>query len=319
MNRVAIVGGCRTPFVRAGGALAKHSFLDLGAHAVRELVKRLELDPKGIDELVYSTVLLDPRAPNFARETLFRAGLPATVSAHSVSNNCISGLVSLTMLADAIKVGRIKVGIGGGSESMSRPTLTLSHRAEAFFLKLARARSLGDRLKVISGFKFGFIMPQPPSPKEPSTGLTMGQHCELSAQEFNLAREGQDAWALRSHQMAAKAQQAGILADEIAPVGDVTKDNLIRADTTIEKLRKLGPVFDRGGKGTVTAGNASSLTDGASAICLMSEGEARRQGREILGFLEAIEYAGINPADGLLMAPALAWPITSLHCKTVRH
>ena len=308
MNRVAIIGGVRTPFVRAGGVFAQASFLDLGVHTLRALVHRLGLDPARIDEVVYSTVLLDPRAPNFAREMVLRSGLPATVAAHSVSNNCISGLVAATMLADGIRSGRIRTGIGGGSESMSRPTLTLHPRGEDLFLRLARARSLGERLKLAASFRPRFLLPLPPSPKEPSTGLTMGQHCEMTAQELRIPRAVQDGIAFRSHQNAARAQGAGHLRAEIEPFGGVEEDNLIRRDTSLEKLAKLSPVFDRSGVGTLTAGNSSALTDGASAFCLMAEEEAVAQGREILGFIEATEFAAISPADGLLQAPGLALP-----------
>jgi acetyl-CoA acetyltransferase family protein len=294
--------------VKAGGVFSTQSFLDLGIHAVNSLVKRLSLDPQRIDELIFGTVLLDPRLPNYARELVLRSGLPKSLGAHAISNNCISGLVALNMVAESIRVGRVKVGIAAGSESMSRPTLTLHPKAEALFLALARARSLSERIKILSAFRLKYVLPQPPSPKEPSTGLTMGQHCELSAKEFQITREQQDAIALRSHQNAAKAQKSGYLRDEIEPLLGVDADNLVRSDTTIEKLQKLKPVFDRSAAGTLTAGNSSALTDGASALCLMSEKEARAQGREILGFVECVKYSAIDPSYGLLMAPGLAVP-----------
>jgi len=308
MHKVAIVGGCRTPFVRAGGKFARAGFLDLGVHTFKALVERLSLNPALIDEFVFGTVLLDPRAPNYAREVVLRSGLPPTISAHAVSNNCISGLTALSVLTDGIRVGRIKVGVGGGSESMSRPTLTFHPKAERFFLELSRARSLGERIKILSSYRPKFGLPVPPSPKEPSTGLTMGQHCELTTQELGIERRVQDEIALLSHQNAAKAAAAGYLKAEIAPFEGVEHDNLIRADTSMEKLAKLAPVFDRTGKGTLTAGNSSALTDGASLVCLMAEDEAKKQGREVLGFIEAIHFAGIDPRDGLLMAPTVALP-----------
>ena len=308
MPRVAIVGGCRTPFVRAAGALKELSFLDLGIHVTKALVRRLNLDANCIDEFIFGTVLLDPRLPNFAREVILRSGLPASISAHAISNNCISGLVAATMLSESIRSGRVKVGIAGGSESMSRPTLTLKSKAEDLFLRLARAKSAVERLKLLLSYRPSYIFPQPPSPKEPSTGLTMGQHCEITTKEFSIARAAQDAVALRSHQRASRAQNDGILGTEIEPLNGVIKDNLIRGDTTLEKLAKLKPVFDRSDKGTLTAGNSSSLTDGASVVCLMSDEEAKKQGKEIIGYIEGVEYAAIAPADGLLMAPGLSLP-----------
>lgn len=307
-SRVAIVGGCRTPFVKAAGVFGARSFLDLGVHAVTALVRRLGLEPQAIDELAFSTVLLDPRTPNAARELVLRAGLPHTLCAHFVSNNCISGLVAANMIAESIRAGRIKVGLAGGSESMSRPSLSLDPKGEALFLKLARARSIGEKLSILAAFRPRHLLPQPPSPKEPSTGLTMGQHCEITAKEFSIPREVQDKIALKSHQQAARAQKQGVFDEEIEPLDGQSKDNIVRADTTLEKLSTLKPVFDRGPQGTLTAGNSSPLTDGASAVCLMAEEEAKRQGKEILGFLEATEFAAIDPSDGLLMAPGIALP-----------
>jgi len=308
MERVAIVGGVRTPFVRAGGVFGNYSALDLGMHAVQSLVKRMQLDPATVQELSYGSVLLDPRTSNLAREIVLRTDLPKSIVAHSVSNYCISGLVAINAIAEGIRSGRINCGLAGGCESMSRPTLTLSYKAEAFFMALARARSLGEKLQAISTFRPGMLMPQPPSPKEPSTGKTMGQHCEMTTQELHISREIQDKIAFASHQNAARAQEAGHLAQEIEALGKVDRDNLIRKDSSLEKLAKLPPVFDRSGKGTLTAGNSSSLTDGASAICLMSEGEAHRQNRPILGYIEAVEFAAIAHNDGLLMAPGVAVP-----------
>ncbi len=308
MIRVALVGGCRTPFVKAGGVYSKFSLLDLGIHAVTSLVARLKLKPDDIDELSYSTVLLDPRLSNFAREIVLRSDLPKNLSAHSVTNNCISGLVAMNLIREGIVAGRIRSGIAGGAESMSCPALTWHPKAEALFLKLSRARTLGERLAAVLKYRPKYIFPVPPSPKEPSTGLTMGQHCELTAQEFAIPREIQDRIAFRSHNNAAKAQAADILNQEISPFAGVDKDNLIRGNTDLEKLAKLTPVFDRSDKGTLTAGNSSALTDGASAVCLMSEEEAKRQGREALAYVDGVEFSAIAPGEGLLMAPALALP-----------
>ena len=308
MQRVAIVAGCRTPFVRAAGAFSKYTALDLGMHIVPALVRRSGVDPSTLEELAFGSVLLDTRTPNLAREIVLRSGLPKNLNAHFVSNNCISGLVAATFISDAIRVGRIKVGIAGGVESMSRPALSVNAKAEALFIKLSRARTFSERLKIALGYRLKYAFPVPPSPKEPSTGLTMGQHCEITAQERQIARKLQDEIAFRSHQAAASAQAAGYFEAEIEALGDVKADNLVRKDTTLEKLSTLKPVFDRTSKGTLTAGNSSALTDGASAVLLMSEEEAKRQGKEILAFISASQFAAVAPADGLLMAPGLALP-----------
>ena len=306
--RVAIVGGVRTPFVRAGGVFSKYSALDLGKHVVVSCVEKLRLDPSTINELYFGTVLLDPRIPNLSREIILRSGLPKTIDGHFIANNCITGLVAASAAVDAIASGRIHCALVGGSESMSQPTLTFPRKGENFFFKLNKAKTLGAKLSLLTSFRPGFLAPQAPSPKEPSTGLTMGQHCELMAQEFKISRREQDEIALMSHQRAAEAQRDGTLQSQIVPLGDVKDDNLIRADTSLEKLSTLPAVFDRSAQGTISAGNSSALTDGASVVCLMSEEMARQQGREIFGYLEGVQFASVPPGDGLLMAPALALP-----------
>ena len=306
--RVAIVGGARTPFVKAAGVFSKHHFLDLAIHSVRGALERAGVKAEDIDEIAYSTVLLDPRMSNFAREIVLRTDLPNSIGAHSLSNNCISGLVAANWIVDSIKSGRIRSGIAGGAESMSRPTLTFHPKAEKLFIALSRARTMGQRLGLLAQYRPKYIFPIPPSPKEPSTGLTMGQHCEITTKEFKVARELQDEIAYKSHANAAKAQESGHLAQDIISLDGVEHDNIIRADTSVEKLAKLRPVFDRSEAGSLTAGNSSPLTDGASAVCLVSEEEAKSKGYEILGFVEGIEFSAIDPDDGLLMAPGLALP-----------
>jgi len=308
MTRVALVGGKRSPFTRAGTLLKKFSFLDLGIHVAEKTVEDLELSPSDLDEIAFSTVLLDPRFPNAARELVLRSSLPKSLSGHFVSNNCISGLVAVNLIRDGIACGRIQSGLAGGAESMSQPSLTLRRDAEKFFLNLSMARGFKNQLKAALKFKPGYLLPVPPSPKEPSTGLTMGQHCELTAKEFGIKREEQDEWALRSHKRAAAAKESGILDTEIAPIEGVDSDNFIRKETSQEKLASLRPVFDRTASGTLTAGNSSGLTDGSSLVCLMSEEKVKAEGREALAYIDAIEFAAIDPKDGLLMAPALALP-----------
>jgi len=309
MNRVAIVGGVRTPFVKAGTDFSNATALDLSKHVVTALVNRLNLDVSTIDELIFSTVLLDPRYPNLAREIVLRTDLPKNISAHFISNNCISGLVALNFLSDAIKTDRIKCGVGGGVESMSLPALTVNPKLERTFISLSRARSFGQKLALFAKIRPGQFLPRAPSPKEPSTGLTMGEHMEITTKAMNIARADQDKWALRSHQNAAKAQQEGILGAEIQLTNGISFDNIIRGTTTLDKLSSLKPVFDRSPAGSLTAGNSTPLTDGASAVCLMSEAEAKKQGKEILAYIEGIEFSALHPNDGLLMAPALAVPL----------
>ncbi len=307
-NRVAIVSGVRTPFVKAGTKFSNYTMQQLGEHVVKALVEKSGIDPEEIDTCLFSTVLLDPRTPNWAREIAVAAGLPKTLYAHSVSNNCISGLVAVTSAVQEIALGKSEVAIAGGSESMSNPALLYHGDGAKVFLKLSRARSFADKIKILSGLRPNHFLPAMPSVAEPSTGLTMGQHMEITAKEMSIKRALQDEIALASHKNAAKAQKAGEFEDEIAPLAGVDHDLLIRPDTSAEKLAKLRAVFDRSAKGSLTAGNSSALTDGASAVMLMSEKKAKDLGLEILAFVADYEYAAIDADDGLLMAPGVAIP-----------
>ena len=308
MERVAIIDGVRTPFVKAGGAFANLSALELASEITRALVNREAVKGQTIDEFVFGSVLLDARMPNLAREILFKSALDLAIPAHFVSNNCISGLLAASQVARGIASREISTGIAGGVESMSQPALAWKPAAEKFFLRLSRARSMGEKIAILSGFRPSFCVPIPPSPKEPSTGLTMGEHCELMAKEFSIARADQDQFAFESHQNASRAIQEGIFDSQIIPMAGVTRDLLVRADTSREKLAKLKPVFDRSGSGTITAGNASALTDGAAALFLSSQTRAAQSGLRPIGFIEAIEFAALPPDAGLLMAPVFAVP-----------
>lgn len=307
MKGVVILGGSRTPFVKAGGVFKNLSALDLGLANVAATISKLDLDPHILGELVYGNVLLNPRTPNLAREIVLRSSkLPDSLSAHFVSNNCITGLVAADFLAESISSGRVQAGLAGGVESMSCPTLTLSEQAEKFYLNLFQARSMGEKLAALAKFRPGFLMPQAPSPKEPSTGKTMGQHCEISAQEFGISREVQDQIAFQSHQNAFNAQQDQVFTEEIVELNGVSADNIIRGNTSLEKLASLRTVFDKSPAGTLTAGNSSALTDGASSVCLAHEDAEICKQLEPLAYIADIQFAGINPEDGLLMGPAFA-------------
>jgi acetyl-CoA acetyltransferase family protein len=265
-NRVAIVAGTRTPFVKAGKAFASLGPLALAEHAVTGLLARHDVDPGGIDAIAFGTVVPEKGKPNLARELVLESGLPAGIEAQTISSYCITGLRAATVIADAIARGRIACGIAGGTEWLSGA--------------------------------------DPATFREPTTGLTMGEHMEITRREWHIPRERQDEIALASHRNAIAARER--LAHEIVPVAGVTQDTGPRPDTSLEKLASLAPAFDPAG--TITAGNASPVTDGASAVLLMSEARAREEGREPLAFIDAIEYAALHPNDGLLMAPAIAVP-----------
>ena len=307
-SRVAVVGGARTPFVKAGTKFRKHRALDLSVHAVDGLLDKVDVDPAIVDTLVYGIVVLDARAPHFAREVNFASRLPDSVRSVSITDNCITSATGVQMVADAIRDGRAEVGIAGGVESMSNPSVLMSPKASRVLVDAAGAKSLGDRLKLFGQLRPKDVVPQAPGVEEPSTGLTMGEHCELMVKEWKISRDEQDEIAFRSHMNAAAATEDGRLPAEIVPLDGIEQDTMVRPDTTMEKLATLRPVFDRSADGTLTAGNSSPLTDGAAAVMLMSEERAKAEGLEPLAYVKAMEFAGIDPADGLLMGPGVAVP-----------
>lgn len=308
LTRVAIIAGTRTPFVKANTVFKNHTALDLGVHSVKGLLEMHNVSPESLDEVVYGIVILNPRVPNIAREVVFKTALPSNVRAHTVSNNCITGIHAITAIYDSIMDGRTEIGIAGGTESMSNPPILFSRKFSRILLDANAAKSFGAKLANFLKVRPIHFKPIAPSVAEPSTGLTMGEHCEIMAKEWNISRQEQDEIAYRSHKNAHAATEDGRLTAEIYPLEGVDRDQLIRSDTSLEKLSKLKPVFDRSDKGTITAGNASPLTDGASAVLLMSEKRAQKEGRKPLAFIKAFEYAAIDPNDGLLMAPCVAVP-----------
>ena len=308
LPRVAVVAGARTPFVKAGTVFRNLTSLDLGVHAVQGLFNLHDIAPESIDELVFGTVIIDPQIANIARAIVFNTELPPSVGAHTVSNNCISGIHALTAVYDSIVSGRAEVGIAGGTESMSNPPILFDKEFSRILLDSAGAKSLGARVGHFLKVRPWHFKPHAPAIAEPSTGLTMGEHTEIMVKEWQIPRAEQDEIAYRSHMNANAATEDGRLTSEIFPLDGITKDLLIRADTTLERLAKLKPVFDRSSSGTITAGNASPLTDGASAVLLMSEERARKDKRPALAYIKAFEYAAIDPGKGLLMAPCIAVP-----------
>ncbi len=315
-RRTAIVAGVRTPFVRSNGAFADLSAVELGRHAVSELVWRSGLDPASIDELIYGTVIPSVSMPNIAREVLLLAGLPRSIPAHSVIRACASSNQAITDAAEKIALGLADTIVAGGAESLSDVPILWTKRFSKRLIQLSKARTTGQRLGILfNGFSLKELAPQPPAIAEASTGMSMGQSAEKMARENAIPRAAQDDLAFRSHQNAARGWDNGILGKEVAPLlvparfeTTVAVDDIVRRDTTLEKLATLKPVFDRR-YGSVTAGNASPLTDGASAVVLMSEEKARAEGRKVLAWIRSWAYAGLDPADQLLAGPAYAAPI----------
>jgi acetyl-CoA acyltransferase len=313
-RRVAVVAGVRTPFARAGGALADCSALDLARHAVAALLQRTEVDGDAVDLVVLGTVLPSVLAPNPAREVALLPHFPRDVPAFTVSRACASANQAITDAADQILLGHASVAIAGGTESLSQVPILHSRRLSDTLVAASRARSLPARLATIARVRPRDLVPVTPSISEPSTGETMGQAADAMAKRNGITREAQDAFALRSHQRAAAGTADGRLTAEIAPLTlpprhaeTLARDTGVRADSTAAQLAALPPVFDRA-YGSVTAGNASPLTDGASAVLLMREDVAHALGHAPLAFIRSYAYAAIDPAEQLLQAPVFAAP-----------
>ena len=313
-RRVAIVTGCRTPFMRSSSDYKDLTSVDLGTLAVREVMSRAELDADQVDHVVYGTVVHSVFAPNIAREVTLRAGLQQRVPAMTVSRACASSNQAITSGAEMIMHGYADVVVAGGAESLTDIPILFSKEMRDRLIKLSKARSVPDRLKAFAKFNPRELAPQAPAIAEPTTGESMGESAERMAKENGITREEQDRWALRSHQLAAKGTEDGRLLAEMFPVfvppkyeKSTDRDNGIRTDTSAEKLASLKPVYDKR-YGSVTAGNASPLTDGASAVVLMSEDRAKALGYEPLGYIRSWSYTALDPHDQLLQGPAWAIP-----------
>ena len=313
-RRVAIVAGLRTPFARAGTTLKSLSAIDLGKKCVAELIQRTDLDGALVDAVVYGTVVPSVLAPNIAREVSLLPMLPKGVQAFTVSRACASANQAITDAADQIALGHADVIIAGGAESLSNVPILHSRGMSDALVAASKARTFGARMRALAKVRPKDFVPITPAIAEPSTGETMGQSAEKMAKINAIPRADQDHFALRSHRLAAAGTEDGRLTAEIAPVyvpptfDAMSSDNGIRSDSTMDQLRALKPVFDRA-YGTVTAGNSSPLTDGASAVLLMSEERAKSLGYTPLAYVRSYSYAALDPGEQLLMGPVLAAPV----------
>jgi acetyl-CoA acyltransferase len=314
-ERVAIIAGLRTPFAKQGTAYRDMTTLELGAAVVKELLARAELHPREIGLLVYGQAIPTPSAPNVAREIVLNSGMPKTVEAFSVVRACATSFQSTTSAVEALLAGQHAVAIVGGVDSASDVPITVGRKLAHALVAASKARRLLDKARLFSALSPRDLLPIPPALREPSTGLTMGEHAERMAKDAGVTREEQDRFAHRSHVRAAAAWERGLFDAEVMHVipppsfdRPIAKDNLLRPDSTRESYAKLRPVFDRA-HGTVTAGNSSPLTDGASALLLMTETKARALGYPPMGYVRSWSYAALDPEDGLLMGPAFAVPL----------
>lgn len=313
-RRVAVIDGIRTPFARSGTSYNDLMAYDLGRYAVSGLMNKTGLDPNEVDDLIFGIVVPDPKTGNVAREVCIGAGLPNKVRTYTVTVACISANQAASNGADLIYRGYADVVIAGGCETMSDVPIRYQKKVRQMLIAAQKAKGPKDYLKIFKDIRPADLKPDAPGIIEFSTNLSMGQNAERLSKRLEISRQDQDEFAVRSHELSVKAQEEGLLADEIVTVipppyfKAVTKDNGPRADATLEKISTLKPAFDKF-YGTVTAANASFLTDGGSAVLLMSEEKAKELGFKPKAFIRSYAYAGTDPLEELLLGPAYATPM----------
>jgi acetyl-CoA C-acetyltransferase len=309
VRRVVIVGGIRIPFARGMGAYFGVGNQQMLTAALRGLVDRFGLSGERLGEVAAGAVIKHSSQWNLARESVLGSGLHPATPAFDLQRACGTSLEAAIQVANKIALGQIDAGIAGGTDSVSDAPIVYPHEYQQLLLESARGRSLGARLKPWLGLRPSFFRPVAPAVIEPRTGLSMGQSCEQMARAWAISRADQDALAAESHHRAAAAYAAGFYEDLVTPFAGLKADNLLRADTSVEKLARLSPVFDRAG-GTLTAGNSTALTDGAAAVLLASEEWAGARGLPVLAILSTAAVAAVDfvGQEGLLMAPAYAVP-----------
>jgi len=315
-RRVAVIAGCRTPFCRSGTVLKDARAVDLARFMARELLERTNLDGADVNAVIFGQVVPSALVPNVAREVSLLPQFPKEIPAYSLNRACASSGQAVANAYDEIMLRDADVVLAGGVESLSDIPILASRRLADILVEASKAKSLGSRLRTLSRIRPRDLIPVSPAIAEPSTGESMGQSAEKMAKENHISRAAQDRWALRSHELAARGTDDGRVTAEIVPwfgpggrAGDgvVTQDNGIRRDTSLEQMAKLKPVFDRR-YGSVTAANSSPLTDGASAVLVMSDSAARALGYTPLAYVRSYAVAAVDPGWQLLQAPIFAVP-----------
>ncbi len=306
--RVAVVGGARIPFCRSHSVYRDCTNQDMMSAALSGLVNKLDLRGQTMGDVALGAVIKHSRDWNLARESVLDSGLSPKTPAVDLQRACGTSLEACIMVANKIALGQIDCGIGGGVDTTSDAPIVYPDDYRKVLLEMHRARSALDRIKPIFKIRPRHFKPELPGVTEPRTGLSMGESMEITAKQWEVAREHQDQLALASHTKAAAAYDAGWYEDLVVPFEGAEEDNNIRRDTTFEKLSKLKPAFDRSEEGTMTAGNSTPLTDGAAAVLLASEDWARKKNLPILAYLTFARVAAVNFVndEGLLMAPAYA-------------
>ncbi len=308
VRRVAIIGGSRIPFCRSNTIYAERSNLDMLSAALQGTVDRFGLDGEQLDEVVAGAVTTHSRDWNLAREAVLSTTLSPLTSGITLQQACGTSLQAALGIAAKIACGQIECGIAAGTDTTSDPPIVVSPKLAKRLVKLGRARSPGDKLKVFKGFSPGELAPVPPANAEPRTLMSMGQHCERMAREWSIRREDQDQLAMESHVKAAAAYDEGFFDPLVTPWSGAARDNNVRGDSSVEKLAGLRTVFSKRDDATLTAGNSTPLTDGAASVLLASEEWAKARKLPIQGYLVGGRTASVDYVndEGLLMAPTVA-------------
>ncbi len=310
-RRVAIVGGVRIPFVRGNGAYSQVGNQEMLTAALRGVVERYGLQGRRLDDVAAGAVMKHSSQWNLTRESVLGSGLAAETPGVDLQRACGTSLEAAILLGNKIALGQIDCAIAGGVDTVSDPPVVYPKSFQQLLLRSYRGKTLGERVGPWFGLRLKNLRPVLPGIAEPRTGLSMGESTELMVKTWGITRAEQDQLALESHQKATAAYASGFYKDLVREYLGVTRDNNIRGDTSLEKLAKLKPVFDTSGSGSLTAGNSTPMTDGASAVLLASEAWAREHDLPVLAYLSygkaaAVDY--IDKKEGLLMAPAYAVP-----------
>ncbi len=310
-RKVAIVGGNRIPFARSNTAYATASNQDMLTAAIDGLVSRYGLEGQRLGEVVAGAVLKHSRDFNLTRESVLGSKLSPETPAYDIQQACDTGIQATIAVANKIALGQIEVGIAGGTDTTSDAPIAVNEKLRRILLEANRAKTMQGRLAALAKVRPGHLAPAIPQNSEPRTGLSMGESAALTALEWDISREDQDELAVASHHRLAAAYDRGFFDDLITPFQGLERDQNLRADSSIEKLAKLKPVFGKGEAATMTAANSTPLTDGASAVLLASEDYAKEKGLPVLAYLTFAETAAVDyvhGGEGLLMAPAYAMP-----------
>ncbi len=308
---VAVLGGVRIPFCRQNTAYADVGNLGMSVRTLGALVEKFGLHGQQLGEVAMGAVIKHSSDWNLGREAALSSGLSPLTPGITMQRACGTSLDTIVAIGNKIASGQIDVGIGGGSDTTSDVPIVYGKQLRRRLLNAAMGKTTQDKLRAFKGFHFRELKPDFPGVAEPRTGKSMGDHCEDMAKQWNIARDSQDEWALSSHKKLAAAYERGFFDDLVVSFRGVSRDNILRPDTTLEKLATLKPAFDRtSGRGTLTAGNSTPLTDGAAACLLASDDWARAHGHEVLCYLRDAHVAAVDfvHGEGLLMAPTIAVP-----------